>query len=57
MYILRNLKPGVGITPKQFEKYRADQHFQVTDPAKRANFVSHVTNFIKEHNFDGLDLG
>eukprot|EP00116_Pleurobrachia_bachei_P008697 sb/3468959/ len=28
----------------------------VTDPKKRANFVSHVTKFIKEHNFDGLDL-
>jgi len=28
----------------------------VTDPKKRANFVSHVTKFIGEHNFDGLDL-
>ncbi|KAL1462608.1 hypothetical protein WDU94_014431 [Cyamophila willieti] len=25
-------------------------------PQARAKFIAHVTNFIKEHNFDGLDL-
>jgi chitinase len=28
----------------------------VNDPEARANFVSHVVEFIIEHNFDGLDL-
>lgn len=28
----------------------------VNNPAARRNFVAHVTNFIQQHNFDGLDL-
>ena len=28
----------------------------VNDPTARSNFISHVVDFIKDHNFDGLDL-
>lgn len=28
----------------------------VNNPSARAKFITHVINFIKQHNFDGLDL-
>jgi chitinase len=28
----------------------------VNNPGARARFISHVTDFIEKHNFDGLDL-
>ena len=57
--VVKNKKPGtkVLIGIGGWNDSKGDKYSKlVNDAKKRAKFIEHVVGFLKEHNFDGLDL-